>query len=500
MKLDKINIIVLIASLAFLTNSCDKGLEELNVNPAASQIMTYDAQLLNVQLTLTGSFHQNSRGLLTQAAGFVQHVASEKTEEQFPGGKYYEYNNITDAVWITEYPSVIKQIVDLVNRTSENPEDVNYNAIARIVKVLAFHRLTDQYGDIPYSEAGQGIIGDNVTPKYDTQESIYMDMLGELETSAAALTDSQPSYEGSDNYYAGDLSKWRKFAYSLMLRLGMRLSEINPAAAQTWVGKALAGGVFESNEDNCYSSHDNIYSNGTSRAFSSNSFYKLSATLVDFLRDTDDPRYEMYGTVRLGDGPPKGLPNDIDATTISTLPAPNELDTFSTFRDEFVTLDAPMLYITYAEVLLMQAEAAVRGWGPGDAETLYNAAVHAGMTQWSIYGIDVPDAATIDTYLAANPFDSNNALENIGTEYWVTTYMNWYETWSNWRRTGYPQLVPVVYNGGTNVPGIIPTRFSYPDNEYSLNTDNINEAVSRLRSGEQDNFNSTVWWDVSQTN
>ena len=499
MKHIKIKIFAFLLGLMCLTYSCDEGLQELNVNPAASQIMSYDAQLLNVQLALTGSFHQNSRGLLTQAAAFVQHTASEKTEEQFPGGKYYEYNNITDAVWITEYPGVIKQIVDLVNRTSDNPEDVNYNAIARIVKVLAFHRVTDQYGDIPYFEAGQGIIGDNVTPVYDTQESIYKHMLSELEYAAGALTSAMPSYGDSDNYYGGDLTKWKKFAYSLMLRLGMRLSEVDPSTAQSWVAKALSGGVFTSNDDNTMSKHDATYANGTSRAVSSNSFYKLSATLVDFLRDTNDPRYDMYGTVRLGDGPPKGLPNHIDASTISSLPAPNELETFSTFRNEFIALDAPMIYISYAEVLLMQAEAAVRGWGSGDPETLYNQAVHAGMTQWSVYGVDVPDTATIDAYLAGHPFDTNNALEMIGTEYWVTTYMNWYETWSNWRRTGYPQLVPVVYNGGTNVSGIIPTRFSYPDNEYSLNGANIQEAVSRLRSGEKDDFNSTVWWDVSQT-
>lgn len=495
MKYIKIKIVVFLIGLVCFT-SCDEGLEELNVNPATSQELAYEAQLLNVQLNLSGSFHQNSRGLLTQAAGFMQHLASEKTEEQFPGGKYYEFNNITDAVWITEYPGVIKQIVDLVNRTSEDPEDVNYNAIARIVKVLSFHRVTDQYGDIPYSEAGQGIISENITPKYDTQESIYNHMLNELEFAAGALTGSKPSYGVSDNYYEGDLDKWKKFAYSLMLRLGLRLSEIDPSASQSWVTKALAGGVFTSNDDNTISKHDAQYGNGTSRAYQSNNFYRLSATLVDFLRDTNDPRVDMYGTVRGAGGPPKGMPNESDASTL-----PDPLETYSAIRDEFTTLDAPMIYISYAEVLLMQAEAAVRGWGSGDPETLYNQAVHAGMTQWSIYtGVAVPSAATINAYLAGHPYDTANGLESIATEYWVTTYMNWYETWSNWRRTGLPALVPVVYNGGSNVSGIIPTRFSYPDNEYSLNGANISEAVSRLRSGEKDDFNSTVWWDVSQTN
>ena len=210
----------------------------------------------------------------------------------------------------------------------------------------------------------------------------------------------------------------------------------------------------------------------------------------------------MYGTVNEGGGPQKGLPNDIDATVLSNLLAPdNNIETYSTFRTEIIELGAPMIYISYAEILLLQAEAAKRTWITGNAGNLYNAAVHAGMTQWSIYGITVPDATAIDAYLANRPYNDANGLEMIGTEYWVTTYMNWYETWSNWRRTGYPMLTPVNYDGkGANVPGIIPTRFSYPDLEYSLNAESIQAAVARLKSGEKDNFNGTVWWDVNQTN
>jgi len=502
MKFNKLKLVGLLLGMVLITVSCEDGLADVNIDPNASQEMTYGAQLLYCQLELSGNFHQSSRGLLTQAAGFIQHAASDKVREEFPGGKYYDIDIITDATWISEYPGLIKNIVDLVSRTSENPEDVNYNAIARILKVFAFHRLTDQYGDIPYLEAGGGVLLENVLPAYDSQESIYKHMLGELEASAAALTASKPTYGSGDNYYSGDIAKWKKYAYSLMLRLGMRMSEIDAGSAQSWVNKAIAGGVFTSNEDNAISTHDALRANGTSRAFNSNNFYKLSATLVDFLRDSNDPRLEMYGTVREGGGPQKGLPNDLDATVLSNLTAPdNNIETYSTFRTKIIELGAPMIYISYAEMLLLQAEAAKRTWTSGDAESLYNAAVHAGITQWSIYGIAIPDTATIDAYLANRPYNDANGLEMIGREYWVTTYMNWYETWSNWRRTGYPMLTPVNYDGaGANVPGIIPTRFSYPDLEYSLNVESIQTAVSRLKSGEKDDFNATVWWDVSQTN
>jgi len=480
--------------LLFLVGSCSAGLAEMNINPNEASNLSFGAQLLGVQRSISGDRHENSRALLTMCSPFIQHNASIRTLNEFPGGKYEDIEIVTNALWESNYPTAIKNIVDLVERTSGNTANVNFNAITRIVKVLAFQRLTDLYGDIPYSEAGQGFLSENPKPKFDTQEFIYLDMLKELEVAAQLLDPDKVSYQDSDMYYKGNIEKWKKFAYSLMLRLGMRLSEVAPIKAEFWVKKAIAYGGFSSNSDMAYSKHYDDSTNGISSALFFNNFYKLSATLVDWLQETNDPRLDIYGTVREGGGPQKGLPNETDAVTIKNLPEPNGIETFSTYNDKLIRLDSPMILMSYAEVEFLITEAILREWINGDAESHYNAGVHAGMTQWSVFGstIEIPDQNRIHSYLTENPFIPEIGMEQIARQYWLVTFLNEYESYANWRRINLPVLIPVVHDVSDS-PGVIPTRFPYPTQSYSLNEANTLEAVSRL--GAVDNFNSKVWWD-----
>src|SRR5690606_6834309 len=141
------------------------------------------------------------------------------------------------------------EIQEIIGATSENPEDVNKLSAARIWRAYIFHHITDLYGDVPYTESGKGTSDKIYTPKYDEQSFIYQDMLKELEEAATALDPAKPTFGSADLLYDGDVEQWRKFAYSLMLRLGMRLTEVDVELAETWVKKAIAGGVFERNED-----------------------------------------------------------------------------------------------------------------------------------------------------------------------------------------------------------------------------------------------------------
>ncbi|MBT8301917.1 MAG: SusD/RagB family nutrient-binding outer membrane lipoprotein, partial [Maribacter sp.] len=113
-----------------------------------------------------------------------------------------------------------------------------------------------------------------------------------------------------------------------------------------------------------------------------------------------------------------------------------------------------------------------------------------------MYELDSPDAviadADIDAYLVAKPFDAANALEQINTQYWAATYLNEYETFSNWRRTGFPVLVPVNYPGN-ETGGTIPRRMTYSVGDQANNPDNYNEAISRQGP---DLLTTRVWWDV----
>ena len=156
--------------------------------------------------------------------------------------------------------------------------------------------------------------------------------------------------------------------------------------------------------------------------------------------------------------------------------------------------DSPMLFQTYAEVEFMLAEAAER-WGlaGGDPESHYNAGVRAAM---KMYELDSPDAAIadadIDAYLVAKPFDAANALEQINTQYWAATYLNEYESFSNWRRTGFPVLVPVNYPGN-ETGGTIPRRMTYSVGDQANNPDNYAAAISAQGP---DVLTTRVWWDI----
>ena len=160
-----------------------------------------------------------------------------------------------------------------------------------------------------------------------------------------------------------------------------------------------------------------------------------------------------------------------------------------------------MMFQSYAEVELLLAEAAVRGWGASDAATHYANGIRAAMKQWGTFydgSTDIADSA-IDDYLAANPLDEGGlAMKQIGEQYWAATFLNEYEAYANWRRTGFPELVPVQYEAALPITGgNIPRRLVYPQSEAGVNGDNLNAAISNqgLPSDFAQMLNFPVWWD-----
>ena len=217
----------------------------------------------------------------------------------------------------------------------------------------------------------------------------------------------------------------------------------------------------------------------------------MSKTFVDWLKD--DPRLPILAA-RRSDGSTKiadliGMPNGSTGATVSDTSIYAEPN-----RSVITKRDVPMVLQTYAEVRFMLAEMAVRGWNVvGDAKTHYEAGVKAAMQMLSgIY----PDAAAISdaevaTYLAAKPYDASKGWEMISEQYWAATLLNEYEAFSNWRRTGFPTLVP-TNDPGNVTGGTIPRRLIYPTGEGSTNAENYNAAIAR--QGPND-FKTRVWWD-----
>lgn len=488
--------LVLLVALALISlTSCDKNFEVINTNPNAASTIDPAFQLSYTQLQTSGERYENWRAMLIYSSTMIQHLSAMAT--YWSGDKYLYNAGYSSSLWDRGYRNYIKDLVDLTRRTAGDPALTNMNSVARIWKVVAFHRLTDLYGDIPYSEAGLGFLDANVTPKYDAQSAIYADMLKELEEACAALNAGGDEV-GGDLIYAGDIAKWKKFGYSMMLRLGMRMSKVDPAGAQAWVQKAITGGVMTDVSDAAYIQHtdgEGINRNGIGEVFQADANQRMSATFINWMKDHNDPRLDMVSTVNQH-GVHNGLPNGFDATmAAASLPGGDTLDNYSAVNATIVNVASPMVFQTYAEVEFLLAEATVRNWNSGDAKTHYENGVTAAMKAWgAIYDatLDISDA-DINDYIAANPYDAANAMEQIGEQYWAATFLNEYEAYANYRRTGYPALVDVVYNGNES-GGKIPRRLRYPAGEAGVNADNYNAVLSAQGP---DAFTTRIWWDAN---
>lgn len=493
----KNTIYILLFALVF--GACDSGFEELNVNPTKPSQIDVRNKLTSVELYTAARRYESWRANLIYSSTMMQHFA---TTAGYWSGDKYTWNKGYAASLIDAYTgTAVKNVEDMMLQLNTEEGTPEMKAVVRILRVFIYHRLTDMYGDIPYSEAGKAVIEGILKPKYDAQSDIYADMLKELEESAAALSTGDSGFGDADVMFHGDQGKWKRFAYSMMLRLGFRMIKVDPAASKEWVTKAINGGVMTSNDDIAYIQHtagpEGLNKNGNGEVFTVDGNPRMSDTFIGFLQD--DPRLPILAA-RRSDGSTdpadlKGLPNGLDLVMLKDLTGEDNTDAYAEPNRSVITgEDAPMFFQTYAEVEFMLAEAGVR-WGlADDPETHYNNGVRAAMEMLAMYGDGgVISSAAISDYLAAKPYDAANAIEQINTQYWIATFLNEYETYANWRRVGYPILVPTNYPGN-ETGGTIPRRLTYPTSEESNNAENLAAAVAAQGSN---TLTTRVWWDVA---
>ena len=489
-----------VVALMLTTTSCDEGFGELNTNPNAANEIDPNFQFTFVQLRTSGGRYENWRASLIYSSMMMQHFAA--LCGYWTGDKYTYNPGYSSSLFDRQFTEAIKDVQDLIATLEAGQVgDQTMLGMARIWRVVIFHRLTDLYGDIPYSQAGKGFLEGIDFPEFDSQESIYADMLKELEEAVAQIG-SDGGYGSADLIFGGDQAKWRRFGNSMMLRLGMRLSEVDPSGAQQWVTKAIQGGVLQAGED-VFIQHTNgpegINRNGHGEVLDKAVGFgddcpRLSATLVNWMKAGSDPRLDVIGTLPANSSEHNGLPNGLDATTVLDNPTGTSLGDFSSINQSVVSVSSPMMFMTVAEVELLQAEAALRSWGSRDAAGHYEAGVRAAMESWAHYGSTIA-SSDIDAYIANNPFD--NSMKAIGEQYWAATLFNEYEAFSNWRRTGYPELTPVNYPGNvTN--GTIPVRLALPQGELGTNP-NMRTALDRQGLGTDfgSHLSVPVWWDAN---
>jgi len=495
-----INYLLLSISLVIMV-SCEKGFDELNTSKTGVTALDPAFVLNNAVINSFSSAVGTST--LTYEMPIVQQMFSSNTGVLF-GGNFNQTNiGNTPLNWINYFQNVINYTADVISRTKNDATRANLYNMARIIKANAFMILTQTYGDMPYSEAGAGYTANNFFPKYDTQQSIYMDIIKEL-TEASGALDPSGKIETSDVLYSGNVAKWKKLGYSLLLRAGMRLTKVDAATAQTTVAAAVAGGVILTNADNAIIKYDANFGNGigTTLTGTEAANFHLAQPFVDFLKNSSDPRLPAIAVRYVGanSGTAQteavadrtaanqyGLPvGSTDATANAaggSLPGGGTQFAFTQAdRTRVVKKTSPMFIVTAGQTNLLLAEAAFRGWIPGGfatASNYYVAGITAHMNQMASYdpASTIP-AASITAYfaIAANQLTAGTELKQIGEQYWVASFLHGPEAWANFRRTGFPALTPNPYSG-SEVPGDFINRVSYPPSEILVNP-HVQDAIS----------------------
>nr|PZN50690.1 MAG: SusD/RagB family nutrient-binding outer membrane lipoprotein [Bacteroidota bacterium] len=509
---------ILAAAALMFAGACDQDFVEINTDP-------YAVNEIDPALLFAGA-QRSHLGTWEAEHTIVQHFVNPYNQGATLGFNFnQDIDGVNNPKWDQSYPSVLRSMIHAIDLLGEGTDRVNLLSMIRIWKAQVFMGLVDNYGDVPYFEAGRAV-GDLIyTPKYDDDAVIYADLEKELREAIASL-DPNADFVPEDLFYGinspkainnatTQVEKWRKLGYSLLLRLGMRYSKIDEAKAAAIVQDAVDGGVMTSNDDNAYVKYDGtLYVHAVNNNLRNFSQFNYAAEpFVDQLKNTNDPRGKWIvanfadpGAVAADNNPDTdlsnqfGVPIGVTNTQISDPEGPYRGSragglNYSQFNIWTIASPAaPEFWVTYAQTSLLMAEAAYRGWIDGDPQEYYENAIRADMAVYPLYpGVEpIPDT-DVDAYLAHPDvaYNDGDALKLINTQYWIVNIRNGTEAFANFRRSGYPELSPNLFNNNLN--GGFARRMSYPDREASANAENYAKAPAAMGG---DNLTSRVFWDV----
>ena len=513
----------LIASLAVAATACTGDYEDINSNPYEPGDLTGDDYALSSQLNNIAGCVMSSDvntiqftdALLGGTLGGYFSDANSSFENSFarynPTNDWSRVFMKSDRIIPTLYANLGQ--VEMLGEKAGDP--VPY-AVATVIKIAAMSRVTDTYGPIPYSAIGETT---DLAVPYDSQKDVYNEFFTELSEAIETLDTHRGSALSpmGDYVYGGDINKWVKFANSLKLRLAMRVSFVDRKLSRQMAEEAIKGGVIESNADNATWKYFSTLTNPLYTAVMYNSSGSetggdthAAADIICYMNGYDDPRREAYFLKSTFDG--------IDYVGLRR--------GWETFNKSWgfclsglgVNSNDPLIWMTASEVAFLRAEgAAIHNFDMGgNAADFYNSGIALSFEQWGVAGAEAymqnstarPQAYVDPT--EQNPYngalsditikwdDSANSetkLERIITQKWIALYYNGNEAWAELRRTGYPKLIPVEYNGSGGVVDSNkgPQRMPYPQEEYTNNSYNVTSAVNNLLGG-PDNMATKMWW------
>lgn len=230
----------LLLLMAFAPLACTKDFAEYNTNPDGVKEPNL-GYMLSDALVKTSQLDMEPR--TNYCAAFMQYGYSDF----WSGTDYTLSDDIGRRYWNNFYIPVLQNLEYIVPLLKAKTDMATTYAAARIWRVFIYQKLTDYYGDIPYSRAGKALANGIFNPAYDKQQIIYVDLINELRASITLLNDNAPENVQGDQFYGGNTMGWKKLAASLLLRIGMRLIKVDPVQAASLVKEAATYGVMASN-------------------------------------------------------------------------------------------------------------------------------------------------------------------------------------------------------------------------------------------------------------
>ncbi len=438
----------------------------------------------------------------TGRTGLMQPTLYVQYQTQVTYTDEMRYNEVpTDwAVYYRDIMIDLKSVIDYNSDPANQSPTLlaqgaseNQIGVATIFRAIVMKRVTDTWGDAPYAEALAG--AENLTPSYDTQESIYTALIGELKTGRDMLDESKAGPTG-DIIYGGDVSLWKKLANSVIMQMALTLSKQMPAANGTAATEFKAAldpngdGVIEDVSEEAWFTFEDLPGFRNPWAANRAPDYFMSREFTDALNGnaglnptsntTYDSRIEVYADNPALPGVPYGFIDGTGAgaTNVSGV--------------NYWNNTTPLPLMTASYVYLNRAHAAELGWTTEDVEEMLTAGIVSSYeTLDAHFGTDISGDA--DEYAAQRVADAATVgnLQVIAEEKWVSLFGQAFDAWTEWRVTGYPVLEPAAdyLNDGQ-----IPRRYLYPTEEGSLNKDNYMSGVGRL-DPPNDKNTSRVWWD-----
>lgn len=525
MKVNKIKITAICASLLFAV-SCTDNFEDINSNPNGATDALLEQDFNNIKSLFTPMFNNvlvfNPEWLYQVQQGLQGDVWSGymATPTPFRGGTNNTTYDLVDGwngfAWGAAYGNVMANALKVEQRAKGKYDQ--FYAWSLIIKVEAMHRVTDTYGPIVYSKFGttDPIIA------YDSQEEVYNAMFKDLDFAVADLTTRANANEasrfvGTDiSTYNGDYKKWVKFANSLRLRLAMRIVKKNPTLAKTEAEKAINHplGVMTTNDEICKIVSPN-FTHPISTISAAWGDIRMGADMESIMGGYADPRLAVFFDQSTDfPGQYKGVRTGIEIAA--------KADHVGFSPIGAIIKSKEIVWMNTAEVYFLRAEGALRGWNMGGtAQSLYELGITSSFGQHALGGASAyisDNVKTAKAYIDPNFTVNNSAavnnvtvawdaaainevkLQKIITQKWIAGFPDGQEAWSEYRRTGYPKLFPVLKNtsGGKIDSNLGVRRVNFVQSEKDGNPGGVATGVAKL--GGPDNGGTRLWWDTTGPN